>query len=115
MRFWFLVICERSKQALDCGEKVQSTSMFKRLSLALVTGAACLGIEIYQANAIEAGAGSEPAVIYADRPAQRSDPVRMAYAERSNMGGGFIEVLFGDRRPQDRSYQQQPAYQQQPS
>jgi lipoprotein-anchoring transpeptidase ErfK/SrfK len=96
-------------------EKVQSTSMFKRVSHALVTCAACLGAGLYQANAIEAGVGREPAVIYADQPAQRSAPVRRLYAERSNMGGGFIEFLFGDRPAQAAPYQQQPAYQQQPS
>ena len=37
----------------------------------------------------------------------------MAYAERSQMGGGFIEFLFGDG-PQGGRYQQQPAYEQQP-
>jgi lipoprotein-anchoring transpeptidase ErfK/SrfK len=89
--------------------------MFKRMSLALVAAAACFGIQVYQANAIEAGAGSEPAVIYADQPARRPVPVRMPYAERSNMGGGFIEFLFGERPTADRRYQQQPAYEQQPS
>jgi lipoprotein-anchoring transpeptidase ErfK/SrfK len=39
----------------------------------------------------------------------------MANAERSNMGGGFIEFLFGDGQNQGGRYQQQPAYQQQPS
>ncbi|MFL6814475.1 MAG: hypothetical protein ACJ8EK_10580 [Bradyrhizobium sp.] len=89
--------------------------MFKRMSLALVTGAACLGIQIYQAKTIEAGAGSEPALIYADQPAQRPVPARMAYAERSNMGSRFIEFLFGERPAGDRRYQQQPADQQQQS
>src|SRR4029078_7687148 len=37
---------------------------------------------------------------------------RMAYAERSQMGGGFIEFLFGDG-PQGGRYQQ-PSYEQQP-
>ena len=41
--------------------------------------------------------------------------MRTAYAERSNMGGGFIEFLFGDGPGQGERYQQQPAYQQQPS
>ena len=41
-------------------------------------------------------------------------PVRTAYAERSNMGGGFIEFLFGGGQNQGERYQQQPAYQQQP-
>ena len=89
--------------------------MFKKMSLALVAGAACLGIQVYEANAIEAGAGSEPAVIYANQPAQPPLPVRMAYAGRSHMGGGFIDFLFGERPTADRRYQQQPAYEQQPS
>ena len=40
-------------------------------------------------------------------------PVRMASAERSNMGGGFIEFLFGDA-PQGNRYQRDQAYQPQP-
>jgi lipoprotein-anchoring transpeptidase ErfK/SrfK len=36
--------------------------------------------------------------------------VRTAYAERSSMGGGFIEFLFGDGPSQGERYQQQPAY-----
>src|SRR6185436_2376609 len=52
---------------------------------------------------------AEPNVIYAREPA----PVRMASAERANMGGGFIEFLFGDA-PQGGRYQQAPAYQTQP-
>jgi lipoprotein-anchoring transpeptidase ErfK/SrfK len=85
--------------------------MFKRLSLALLASVSCLGLQ--QANAIEAVANPEPTVIYADQPAQR--PLRTASAERSNMGGGFIEFLFGDGPNQGGRYQQQPAYQQQPS
>ena len=87
--------------------------MFKRLSVALLASVSCLGLQ--QANAIEAAAMPDPAVIYADQPAQRPLPVRTAYAERSNMGGGFIEFLFGDGQNQGGRYQQQPAYQQQPS
>jgi lipoprotein-anchoring transpeptidase ErfK/SrfK len=87
--------------------------MLKRMSVALLAGASCLGP--HQAAAIEAAPLSEPTVISADQPAQQ--PVRMAYAERSNsnMGGGFIEFLFGDGQAQGGRYQQQPAYQQQPS
>ena len=55
-------------------------------------------------------------MIYAEQPAQRpSRRCESAYAERSNMGGGFIEFLFGDGQNQGERYQQQPAYQQQPS
>jgi lipoprotein-anchoring transpeptidase ErfK/SrfK len=87
--------------------------MFKRMSLALLASASCLGL--HQAKAIEAAALPEPSVIYAEQPVQRPAPVRTAYAERSNMGGGFIEFLFGDGPGQGERYQQQPAYQQQPS
>jgi lipoprotein-anchoring transpeptidase ErfK/SrfK len=81
------------------------------MSLALLASASCLGL--HQANAVEAAAIPEPTVIYADQSAQR--PVRTAYAERSSMGGGFIEFLFGDGPNQGGRYQQQPVYQQQPS
>src|SRR5205823_8235413 len=89
-------------------ETVQSTSMFKTMSLALV-GASLLGAGIDKAAAIDAAAMREPAVIYASQPAQPT-PVRTA----SNMGGGFIEFLFGDSGSQGQSYQQQGVYQQQP-
>ena len=56
-----------------------------------------------------------PPPIYAIQPAPPAPvPVRTAYAERSQMGGGFIEFLFGDGPQQSGRYQQQPAYQQQP-
>src|SRR5712675_2970265 len=88
--------------------------MFKRMSLALLAGASCLGAGLHQAAALEAEPLLEPTVIYADQPVQRPlAPVRTAYAERSNMGGGFIEFLFGDGQNQGERYQQQPAYQQQ--
>jgi lipoprotein-anchoring transpeptidase ErfK/SrfK len=89
--------------------------MLKTMSLALLASASFL-VVIPQAAAIEAGPAGEPAVIYADQGAGRSAaPVRTAYAERSTMGGGFIEFLFGEGAPQGGRYQQQPAYQQQPS
>jgi lipoprotein-anchoring transpeptidase ErfK/SrfK len=90
--------------------------MFKNISLALLAGASCLGAGLHQAAAIEAAATSEPIVIYAGQPApQPTAPVRTASAERSNMGGGFIEFLFGDGQNQGERYRQQPSYQQQPS
>jgi lipoprotein-anchoring transpeptidase ErfK/SrfK len=96
-------------------ETVQSTSMFKTMPLALLAGASCLGAGLHQAAAIEAAPFLEPTVIYAEQPAQRPPAMPAAYAERSNMGGGFIEFLFGDGYNQAERYQQQPAYQQQPS
>jgi lipoprotein-anchoring transpeptidase ErfK/SrfK len=85
--------------------------MFKTMSVALLAGASLLGAGLHQASAIEAAALPEPSVIYADQPVQRQPaPVRTAYAERSNMGGGFIEFLFGDGPAQGERYQQQPSY-----
>jgi lipoprotein-anchoring transpeptidase ErfK/SrfK len=90
--------------------------MLKTMSVALLAGAACLVTGLHQAAAIEAAPRSESTVIYADQAVQRpAAPVRTAYAERSNMGGGFIEFLFGDGQSQGGRYQQQPAYQPQPS
>ena len=94
--------------------------MFKRMFLALLAGASCLSIGLPQAKAVEATPLTEPSVIYGDQSAQRPVPVRTAYAERSNMGGGFIEFLFGEGQTRGDRYQQQPAYrqpsyQQQPS
>jgi lipoprotein-anchoring transpeptidase ErfK/SrfK len=90
--------------------------MFKRMSLAFLASASCVGAGLHQASAIEASRLPEPTVIYADQPMQRAAaPVRTAYNERSNMGGGFVEFLFGDGASQGGRYQQQPAYQQQPS
>src|SRR3977135_2287319 len=84
--------------------------MFKNMSLALLASASCLA-GLHQASAIEAAPLSEPTVIYAGQGVQRPvAPVRTAYAERSNMGGGFIEFLFGDGPSQGERYQQQPAY-----
>jgi lipoprotein-anchoring transpeptidase ErfK/SrfK len=86
--------------------------MFKKISLALLAGASSLGAGIEQANAIDAAEFAQPGVIYASPSAPA--PMRTASAERSNMGGGFIEFLFGDG-PQSHRYQQAPVYQQQPS
>jgi lipoprotein-anchoring transpeptidase ErfK/SrfK len=82
--------------------------MSGKISLALLASASCLCFS-NEAFAIDASPNAEPGVVYAGQPA----PVRMAAAERSQMGGGFIEFLFGDA-PQGGRYQQQPAYQTQP-
>jgi len=89
--------------------------MFKKMIFALLAGASYLGGGFHPANCMEAPAVPKPNVIYADRSAEQAPLVRTAAAERPNMGGGFIEFLFGDRPPQGGRYQQQPAYQQQPS
>jgi hypothetical protein len=85
--------------------------MSRNVTLALLAGASFLSIGIDSAAAFDRAA-REPNVIYANDPQATS--VRSAYAERSNMGGGFIEFLFGDGQNQGGRYQQ-PAYQQQPS
>jgi lipoprotein-anchoring transpeptidase ErfK/SrfK len=89
--------------------------MFKRMSVALLAGASCLVTGLDQAAAIETAPRPERTLFYAGQPVQRpAAPVRTAYAGRSNMGGGFIEFLFGNTQSQGGRYQQQP-YQQQPS
>jgi lipoprotein-anchoring transpeptidase ErfK/SrfK len=85
--------------------------MSGKISLALLASASCLCFAS-EASAIDASPTAEPTVIYAREPAPPA-PVRMASAERANMGGGFIEFLFGDA-PQGGRYQQAPAYQTQP-
>jgi lipoprotein-anchoring transpeptidase ErfK/SrfK len=83
----------------------------KNMSLALLAGASILVAGSHPALAIDAVSLPGPAVIYASQPAPPA-PVRTAYAERPNMGGGLIEFLFGDG--QNQGYQQQPMYQPQP-
>src|SRR6201999_296930 len=63
---------------------------------------------------------SAPVVIYADQSAAppASAPVRVASANRPNMGGGFIEFLFSDGQgqgyqPYDQADRQRPLYPQQ--
>ncbi len=85
--------------------------MSKAIYLALLAGASVFGT-IDQAAAIDGATLPEPTVIYSGQPAPAA-PVRTAYAERSGMGGGFIEFLFGDGPGQ--AYRQAPAYQQQPA
>jgi lipoprotein-anchoring transpeptidase ErfK/SrfK len=90
--------------------------MFKKTTLALLAGASSLIAVPHQAMAIDAAPLPEPSVIYANPPAPQP-PTRTAYAQpqRSNLGGGFIEFLFGDgpsaQAYQQRVYEQQPTYQ----
>jgi lipoprotein-anchoring transpeptidase ErfK/SrfK len=83
--------------------------MSRNISLALLAGASLLSVGIDRAAAFD---GGRPDVIYANDP--QATAVRTAYADRPNMGGGFIQFLFGDG-PQGQRYPQEPAYQQQPS
>ena len=68
--------------------------MSRKMSLALLASVSCLGFSD-SAFAIDASPVPEPTVIYAREPAQPA-PVRTASAERSQMGGGFLQFLFGD-------------------
>ena len=92
--------------------------MFRKMPLALLAGASCLAAAIHPAAAVEAGYPA-PQVLYANPPAPAQAPVRTASADRSNMGGGFIEFLFGDGQAQagryPQGYPQPPVYQQQPA
>ena len=91
-------------------ETVQSTSMFKKLSLAVLAGASSFGLGLSTAAAVEVVIPVAPStVVYAHPSEPQSAPVRMASAERPNMGGGFIEFLFSgeEPRPQQRYRVQQ--------
>jgi lipoprotein-anchoring transpeptidase ErfK/SrfK len=83
--------------------------MSKKISLAILAGASCLGAGLHPAAAIEAAPATEPTVIYAGQTPQRPAPVRVASAERSSMGGGFLEFLFSDGQS-GRRFQPQPSY-----
>src|SRR6202000_1738519 len=85
--------------------------MFKHITLALLGSASCLCAGLQQAAAFDGAAPPEPKVIYAREPAPSQAPVRVA---SNNMGGGFIQFLFGDG-PNSQRYQADGAYQQQPS
>jgi lipoprotein-anchoring transpeptidase ErfK/SrfK len=103
-----------------------STSM-KKMYLALLASASLLSLGFPQAAANEAEFVTAPMAIHPDQSATppAAAPIRIASADRPNMGGGFIEFLFGDSQgqgsqPQGQVYQQrplypQPAYQGQPS
>jgi lipoprotein-anchoring transpeptidase ErfK/SrfK len=91
-------------------ETVQSTSMFRNRSLALLAGVSLAGLGVQQALATEPQARffTEPTVVYAEQPAPQPARQRIAHAERSNMGGGFIEFLFGDDQQQGSYNRRQP-------
>ena len=80
----------------------------KKITLALLAGASWLCAGTNQATAIDGV--SEPRVIHAAQGEPAAPPVRMA----SNMGGGFIQFLFGEPEQGGRYQQQQPMYQPQP-
>lgn len=87
--------------------------MSGKISLALLASVSCLCFAD-QAAAIEDVAVTNAPVAYYVRDRAPPPPVRMASAQNSNMGGGFIQFLFGDAPQGGGQYQQQPMYQQQP-
>lgn len=88
--------------------------MSNRMLIALLASVSFLSSGVDQTAANEADFVSRPPAVYADQSAQRPAPIRTASAERSNMGGGFIEFLFGDVQNQGGRYRQQQSYQSQP-
>jgi lipoprotein-anchoring transpeptidase ErfK/SrfK len=99
-------------------ENSMSTSM-KKMYFALIGSACWLGLGFPQAAANEADFVTAPVVLHPDQSATppAPAPIRIASADRPNMGGGFIEFLFGDGQgqgyqPQGQAYRQQPTYQQ---
>ena len=83
--------------------------MFKPNFLALLAGASCLAATD-RAVAFGTAASPEPAAIHVNQAAPRTTaPVRTAYAEHPDMGGGFIQFLFGEGPSQGERAQQQPA------
>ena len=81
--------------------------MFKNLTSAFLVGASFLGAGIQSATALEAASADEPRIVFADQPPQRMAQMRTASAQRSGMGGGFIEFLFSDGQSGQRY---QPSY-----
>ena len=68
--------------------------MLKKSSV--VIASACVLGAISSPAAAQSTQPSDPKAVYAGQePASPPVPLRVAYAERSNMGGGFVEFLFG--------------------
>ncbi len=81
--------------------------MSRNYCLALLAGAACVG-GWQPATAFDARHSQSYEVynVQQSAPAPAPVPLRVAYAERSNMGGGFLEFLFGGGSSQ--GYQPMP-------
>jgi lipoprotein-anchoring transpeptidase ErfK/SrfK len=84
----------------------------KKMYFALLASACWFSFSFPQAAANEAAFVTDPVVLHPDQSAtpQASAPVRIASADRPDLGGGFIEFLFGDRHGQ--GYQPEGTYQQ---
>ncbi|MGL5164309.1 MAG: L,D-transpeptidase family protein [Afipia sp.] len=86
--------------------------MSRKMSLAFIAGAACLGVSSIQAFAFDDDMpGANPRVIYG-RPEANTMPIRVAYQERPSVGGGgLLEFLFSGGQSGDPGYAQ-PRYEQ---
>jgi lipoprotein-anchoring transpeptidase ErfK/SrfK len=94
----------------------------KRMYFGLLTSVCWLSLGFPQATANEAEFVTDPVVLHPDQSAMppAPAPMRTDSADRPNLGGGFIEFLFGDGpgqgyQPQDQLDRQRPLYPQQPS
>ena len=76
----------------------------KHLPFALVASASLFGVSSIPSIAQDAVA-RDPRVIYAPQPPV---PIRVAYQDRSGMGGGLIEFLFNGPQSQEPRYERQP-------
>ena len=85
--------------------------MFSKIGPALLAGVSLLAIATPSFAYDSRTMTGEPRVIYSPREPAGPAPIRVAYPERNNMGGGFIEFLFGGGQGGDMQYQQ-PQYQQ---
>jgi len=88
----------------------------KKMYFALLASACLLNQGFSKAAANEADFVYDPVVLHPDQSArpQAVAPMRTASADRPNMGGGFIEFLFGDGPGQGDRYQPQGGAYQQP-
>jgi lipoprotein-anchoring transpeptidase ErfK/SrfK len=89
-----------------------STSM-KKMYFALLASASFLSLGFPQAAANEAQFVTAPVVIHPDQSATppAAAPLRTASADRPNLGGGFIEFLFGEGQGQGNRYRGEGGYQ----
>ncbi|KQW21154.1 hypothetical protein ASC80_13600 [Afipia sp. Root123D2] len=81
--------------------------MFMKLFPALVAGASLLGATS-QSLAYDSRMANDPRVITFQREPAPPAPIRVAYLERSNMGGGFIEFIFSGGQSGRLDAQPQP-------
>ena len=90
--------------------------MFKKMSLALLASASCLGCRTSSGRGDRSRAVTEPTVIYADQPARSRRAGANGLCRALQHGRRLHRVPVRRRgRSKASRYQQQPVYQQQPS